>query len=75
MKNVAKNAKDRVIIKSLRGNELIIEWVNNVTLFSSYEEKVHYIEAWEVIPQKGGSTKSQYYGKWITDIEITKNNA
>jgi hypothetical protein len=25
MKNVAKNAKDRVIIKSLRGNELIIE--------------------------------------------------
>ena len=75
MKNVAKNVKEMVIVKSLRGNELIIECVNNVTLFSGYEEKVNYIEAWEVVPQKDGSTKSQYYGKWITDIEITKNNA
>ena len=75
MKNIAKDVKERVVVKSLRSNELIIEWVNKVTLFSSYEEKVNYIEAWEIVPQKDGSTKSQYYGKWITDIEITKNNA
>ena len=36
---------------------------------------MNYIEAWEIVPQKDGSTKSQYYGKWITDIKITVENA
>ena len=75
MDNIDISTKERVVAKSLRGNELIIEWVNDVTLFSSYKEKVNYFEAWEIVPQKDGSTKSQYYGKWITDIEITKENA
>jgi hypothetical protein len=33
------------------------------------------MEAWELVPQKDGTNKSQYYGKWITDLEITSNNA
>lgn len=75
IENAAKSTKERVKVKSLRGNELIIEWVNDVKLFSSYEETVNYMEAWEIVPQKDGSTKSQYYGKWITDIKISKDNA
>jgi hypothetical protein len=33
------------------------------------------MEAWELVPQKDGTNKTQYYGKWITDLEITSDNA
>jgi hypothetical protein len=54
---------------------LIIQWANDVELFSSTKVRTNYMEAWELVPQKDGSSKSQYYGKWITDIEITSDNA
>ena len=44
-------------------------------LFSSTKVRTNYMEAWELVPQKDGTNKSQYYGKWITDLEITSNNA
>ena len=54
---------------------MVIEWVNDVELFSSTNVRTNYMEAWELVPQKDGSLKNQYYGKWITDIEITQDNA
>ena len=73
--NIDKSKKTKLETKSLRQNQLIIEWVNDVELFSSTKTKTNYIEAWELVPQKDGSVKSQYYGKWITDLEITEDNA
>jgi hypothetical protein len=73
--NVASIVKSKVETLSLRKNKLMIQWVNDVELFSSTKVRTNYMEAWELVPQKDGSDKSQYYGKWITDIEITSDNA
>ena len=73
--NVASGVKSKIETLSLRKNKLIIQWVNNVELFSSTKVRTNYMEAWELVPQKDGTNKSQYYGKWITDLEITSNNA
>ena len=75
MNNIKAADKSKVETLSLRKNKLIIEWVNNVELFSSTKVRSNYMEAWELVPQKDGSNKSQYYGKWITDLEITSDNA
>jgi hypothetical protein len=73
--NLKGVTKTRLETKSVRGNKLIIEWLNDIGLFSSTNVRTNYIEAWEVVPQKEGKTNSQYYGQWITDIEITVDNA
>ena len=73
--NVASAVKSKVETLSLRKNKLMIQWVNDLVLFSSTKVRTNYIEAWELVPQKDGSDKSQYYGKWITDIGITSDNA
>ncbi len=75
MQNVASSAKSRIEALSLRKNKMIIEWVNNVELFRSTKTQTNYIEAWELVPQRDGTNKSQYYGKWITDIDISLKNA
>ena len=75
MNNVNSVAKSRLETRSLRNNKLIIEWVNDIELFSSTKKSTNYIEAWELVPQKDGSIKSQYYGKWITDLKITADTA
>ena len=67
--------KLRIVVESRRENQVVIEWVNDIELFSSTKTKTNYIEAWELVPQKDGKTKSQYYGKWITNIDMTKENA
>ena len=73
--NINSVDKSRVEARSIRNNKLIIEWVNDVELFSSTKANTNYIEAWELVPQKDGTNKTQYYGKWITDLEITKETA
>ena len=73
--NVASVVKSKIETLSLRKNKLIIQWANDVELFSSTKVRTNYMEAWELVLQKDGSSKSQYYGKWITDIEITSDNA
>lgn len=73
--NVTLAIKSKIETLSLRKNKLMIQWVNDVELFSSTKVKTNYMEAWELVPQKDGSNKSQYYGKWITDLEITSDNA
>lgn len=73
--NVSSVTKSKIDTLSLRKNKLIIQWANDVELFSSTKVRTNYMEAWELVPQKDGSSKSQYYGKWITDIEITSDNA
>jgi len=73
--NITSAVKSKIETLSLRKNKLVIQWVNDVELFSSTKVKTNYMEAWELVPQKDGSNKSQYYGKWITDLEITSNNA
>lgn len=73
--NVDVADKSKVSTTSLRKNKLIIEWVNDVELFSTTKIRTNYMEAWELVPQKDGSIKSQYYGKWITDLKITEENA
>ena len=75
MKNLKDVDKRKTQTLSLRRNKMVIEWVNNIELFSSTNIRTNYMEAWELVPQKDGSLKSQYYGKWITDIEITDDNA
>jgi hypothetical protein len=75
IRNVERKDKTKTETLSLRKNRMIIEWVNDVELFSSTKVSTNYMEAWELVPQKDGSLKSQYYGKWITDIEITHDNA
>ena len=75
MNNVNSVAKSRLETRSLRNNKLIIEWVNDIELFSSTKKSTNYIEAWALVPQKDGSIKSQYYGKWITDLKITADTA
>ena len=73
--NVTSAVKSKIETLSLRKNKLMIQWVNDVELFSSTKVRTNYMEAWELVPQKDGSNKSQYYGKWITDLEITSDNA
>ena len=73
--NVTSVVKSKIETLSLRKNKLMIQWVNDVELFSSTKVRTNYMEAWELVPQKDGSNKSQYYGKWITDLEITSDNA
>lgn len=73
--NVTLAIKSKIETLSLRQNKLIIQWVNDVELFSSTKVRTNYMEAWELVPQKDGSNKSQYYGKWITDLEIKLDNA
>jgi hypothetical protein len=73
--NVELADKTKIETLSLRKNKLIIQWINDVELFSSTKVRTNYMEAWELVPQKDGTNKSQYYGKWITDLEITSNNA
>jgi hypothetical protein len=73
--NVASAVKSKIETQSLRKNQLIIQWVNNIELFSNTKVRTNYMEAWELVPQKDGTNKSQYYGKWITDIGITSDNA
>ena len=75
IESVKSKVKKRTYGKSRRGNKLVIDWINDVQLFSSYDEKVNYMEAWEIVPQKDGSNKTQYYGRWITDLEITNETA
>ncbi|MDC0864811.1 transposase [Rickettsiaceae bacterium] len=75
MNNVNSVAKSRLETTSLRNNKLIIEWVNDVELFSSTKKRTNYIEAWELVPQKDGTIKGQYYGKWISDLKITTDTA
>lgn len=55
--------KLRTETTSLRKNKLIIEWANDIELFSSTKIRSNCIEAWELVPQKDGTNKSQYYGK------------
>ena len=73
--NVEFADKTKIETLSLRKNKLVIQWVNDVKLFSSTKIRTNYMEAWELVPQKDGSSKSQYYGKWITDLEIKLDNA
>ena len=73
--NIASAVKSKIETPSLRKNKLIIQWVNDVELFSSTKVRTNYMEACELVPQKDGTHKSQYYGKWITDLEITSDNA
>ena len=75
IESVKSKVKERTYGKSRRGNKLVIDWINDVQLFSSYDERVNYMEAWEIVPQKDGSNKTQYYGRWITDLEITNETA
>ena len=75
MNNIKTADKSKVETLSLRKNKLIIEWTNDVELFSTTNVRTNYIEAWELVPQKDGTNKSQYYGKWITDLEIRSDNA
>jgi hypothetical protein len=75
IRNVESESKTKTETLSLRKNRMVIEWVNDVELFSSTNVRTNYMEAWELVPQKDGSLRSQYYGKWITDIEITQDNA
>ena len=75
-KNVAQLKISRIDAKSRRGNNLIIEFVNDVELFKTSEERTNYIVARELVAQKGGKKdKVQYLGSWITDITITTGNA
>jgi hypothetical protein len=73
--NVTSAEKSKLECLSLRKNKIIINWANNIELFSTTKIKTNYIEAWELVPQKDDTKKSQYYGKWITDLEITTENA
>jgi hypothetical protein len=75
MDNITLAEKSKLECLSLRKNKIIINWANNIELFSTTKIKTNYIEAWELVPQKDGTKKSQYYGKWITDLEITTENA
>jgi len=75
IKNVTFADKLKIETVSLRKNKLIIQWVNDVELFSTTKVRTNYMEAWELVPQKDGTNKSQYYGKWITDLEIRSDNA
>jgi len=75
IKNVTFADKLKIETVSLRKNKLIIQWVNDVELFSTTKVRTNYMEAWEIVPQKDGTNKSQYYGKWITDLEIRSDNA
>lgn len=75
MNNTALADKTKTYATSLRNNALVIEWVNDVELFSTTKQKTNYLSAWELVPQKDGTKKVQYYGKWITDLEITEQNA
>jgi len=73
--NITLADKSKIETVSLRKNKLIIQWVNDVELFSTTKVRTNYMEAWEIVPQKDGTNKSQYYGKWITDLEIRSDNA
>ena len=73
--NITLADKSKIETVSLRKNKLIIQWVNDVELFSTTKVRTNYMEAWELVPQKDGTNKSQYYGKWITDLEIRSDNA
>ena len=73
--NVSAGKKSKVEDLSLRNNKIFVAWVNDVELFSTSKVRTNYLEAWELVPQKDGTNKSQYYGKWITDLEITPDNA
>lgn len=73
--NYSAAIKSRTETSSLRNNKLIIEWVNDIELFSGTKTRSNCIEAWELVPQKDGTNKSQYYGKWITDINISADTA
>jgi hypothetical protein len=75
IKNISTLEKSKIYTTSRRKNELIIEWKNHVELFKTTKVRTNYIEAREVVPQKNGKNKIQYYGKWITDIKITSENA
>ena len=61
--NINSVDKSRVEARSIKNNKLIIEWVDDVELFSSTKANTNYIEAWELVPQKDGTNKTQYYGK------------
>ena len=74
-KNLSAIEKSKTYALSLRKNELIIEWHNDIELFKTTGQRTNYFEAWELVPQKDGKKKVEYYGKWITDIEITTENA
>ncbi len=75
MNNLTSIDKSKVYTTSRRNNELVIEWVNDIELFSGTKQRTNYIAAWELVPQKNGTKKVQYFGKWITDLEITNKNA
>ena len=60
MNNVKSADQLRTEELSLRKNKLIIEWINDVELFSTTNVRTNYIEAWEIVPQKDGTNKSQH---------------
>ena len=73
--NLSVIEKSRAYDLSRRKNELVIEWYNDIELFKTTGQRTNYFEAWEVVTQKDGKKRVEYYGKWITDIEITAKNA
>jgi len=74
-KNLTTIEKSKTYALSGRKNELIIEWSNDIELFKTTGQRANYLEAFELVPQKDGKKKVEYYGKWITDIDITNSNA
>lgn len=75
IKNIANIEKSKICVTSRRKNELVIEWHNDIELFKTTGQRTNYIEARELVPQKDGQQKVEYLGKWITDIEVTQENA
>ena len=73
--NVQSADLNRTYSTSKRGNKVVIEWYNGLKLFKGYELNVNYITAWEIVEQQDGTKKTQYYGRWITDLSIHDNNA
>jgi len=75
VKNLATIEKSKTYETSRRKNELVIEWHNDIELFKTTGLRTNYIEAWELVPQKDGKNKVEYFGKWITDLEVTAESA
>lgn len=75
LKNVTSTDKSKTYNISRRQNELIIEWCNDIELFKTTKQRTNYLEAREIVPQKDGTKKVEYFGKWITDVVITSENA
>jgi hypothetical protein len=73
--NVAGVTKSKLVVKSLRSNDFVIEYCNDVELFKTTKIRTNYLEAREIVLQKDGKHRVQFIGKWITDLVITDENA